>query len=275
MIKTSIFLEHLYEIAAQTGCTPAQAMKEAKKLGIDYVEADAFRAHENIDELKYLLDRAELKIGGLFAFFDFGHEKQPEKVNALLDCAQALNAENIMPITGFINEGEDSAAVTDSMVREMNILCDEAQKRGITVTLEDFDSIHAPYGTAEELAYFLERVPGLYCTFDTGNFIFRGDDVLKAYDLLENRIAHVHMKDRSYSSIYGEELLICEDGKKLYPSPVGSGDLPMAEIANRLREHGYKGICAIEHFGAKNQQLFMRSSAQWMKTFFGIYPPEV
>ncbi|NMP38567.1 MAG: sugar phosphate isomerase/epimerase [Clostridiales bacterium] len=265
MIKTSIFFEHLYDIAAQTGCTPAQAMKEAKKLGIDYVEADAFRAMESIDELKRLLNSAELKVGGMFGFFDFAHEKQPEKVNELLDCAQALNAANIMPIPGFINEGEDRAAAIDSMVRELNILCDKAQKRGITVTLEDFDSVRAPYGTAEELAYFLERVPGLYCTFDTGNFIVRGDDVLRAFDLLKNRIAHVHMKDRAFAPVCGEEPLICEDGKKLYPAPVGSGDLPMTEIANRLCEHGYNGICAIEHFGAKDQQLFMHRSARWLK----------
>lgn len=270
MINTSVFLEHLYDISVQTGCTPAQAFQEAKKLGIDYVEADAFRVWENIDEFKRLLDSAQLKVGGLFGFFDFGHKRQNEKVNTLLDCAQQLNAANIMPIPGFIDDGDDRTAVINSMVNEMNILCDKAQERDITVTLEDFDNIHAPYGTAEELAYFLERVPGLYCTFDTGNFIARGDDVLKAYDLLKTRIAHVHMKDRSFSPICGEEPLFFEDGKKLYPSPVGGGDLPMAEIANRLRKDSYGGICAIEHFGANNQQLFIRSSAEWMKSAFDI-----
>ena len=53
-----------------------------------------------------------------------------------------------------------------------------------------------------------------------------------------------------------------------YLTPVGSGELPMAEIVRRLCERGYDGICAMEHFGARDQLLYMRRSARWMKNIF-------
>jgi L-ribulose-5-phosphate 3-epimerase len=44
--------------------------------------------------------------------------------------------------------------------------------------------------------WFMENVPGLGLTFDTGNFVLRECDVLEAYGLLSEYIVHVHCKDR-------------------------------------------------------------------------------
>ena len=91
---------------------------------------------------------------------------------------------------------------------------------------------------------------------------------MKAYDLLEKRIAHVHMKDIAYAPLRGEKGKTALTGKQLYPAPVGSGELPMAEIVRRLYEHGYDGLFAIEHFSAGDQLLYMRRSARWLKNIF-------
>lgn len=266
-MRVSVFLDHLRDISAQKGCTLAAAMKEAKKSGVDYVEVNA-DALANCDDFLRLLTQTGLEVGGLYAFFDFAHKDQSDACRQVIDMAEKLHAANILAIPGYVEEGEDREVMRDKMAAGLDGLCSEAALRGLHVTLEDFDSERAPYGTAEEVVWFLERVPRLGCTFDTGNFLYHGQDVLKAYDMLEARIQHVHMKDRGYRALTGEEPVVSVKGRKLYPAPVGNGELPMAEIVRRLYERGYDGICAMEHFGARDQLLYMRRSARWMKNIF-------
>ena len=124
------------------------------------------------------------------------------------------------------------------------------------------DSINKWVGEHEGWEYIYDDAPS------SDNFLFFGEDVLKAYDLLEKRIVHVHMKDIAYAPLRGEAGKTAITGKKLYPAPVGSGELPMAEIVRRLYERGYNGIYAFEHFNAGDQLLFMRRSARWLNNIF-------
>ena len=267
-MKVSVFLEHLYSLSAQKSCTITAAMREAKRSGIDYVETDVKYIFGHEADFKRQLETTGLQVGGVYDFFDFGHQPQRDRALRLLDAAQAVGAVNVMAIPGFAEEGDNREAVRDKMAWELSELCADAAQRGIRVVLEDFDSEKAPYGRAEEVAWFLDRIPQLGCAFDTGNFLYHGEDVLKAYDLLEKRIAHVHMKDRGFSPLCGEKAVVSVTGKKLYPAPVGSGELPMAEIVRRLFERGYDGLFAMEHFGANDQLLYMRRSARWLKNIF-------
>jgi len=267
-MKVSIFMAHLSELAAQKNCSLTAALREAKRAGIDYIEADYKTVVGREAELKAALENIGLQTGGLNAFFDFGHQAQPELIESVLDTAEKLGAAHVMAVPGFVAPDEDREAVRGRLAEGLNALCGAAVRRGVSVALEDFDAENAPYGRMEELNWMLRQAPGLGCCFDTGNFLFFGEDVLKAYDLVEKRIAHVHMKDIAYAPLRGETPKVAVTGKKLYPAPVGSGELPMAEIVRRLYERGYDGIYAIEHYGAGDQLLYMRRSARWLKNIF-------
>lgn len=267
-MKVSIFLEHLVELAAQKRCSLAAALKEANRAGVGYVEIDYARTKGREADMVRLLNGTGLQPGGLYGFFDCAHQDESEALDAFVECAARLGVVNIMAMPGRMDEGDDMAAVRARIGENLTHLTGQALKQGITVVLEDYDAPNSTYGTAEELMWYLDHVPGLYCTLDTGNFLFHGKDVLKAYDLLESRIRHVHMKDLAFAPLRGEAPSLAEDGKKLYPAPVGSGELPMAEIVRRLYERGYNGLYAIEHFGAKDQNLFMRRSARWLNNIF-------
>ena len=267
-MKVSIFLAHLNELAAQKNVSLTAALREAKKSGIDYLEIDCKSAQGREDELKALMDGAGLQAGGLNTWFDFGREKQPDLIESALDTAQSLNAAHIMAVPGFMEPDEDEAAFIDRLAEGLNGLVGAAAKRGVSIVMENFDAENAPYGRMKTFKELLGKVPGLGCAFDTGNFLYFGEDVLKAYDLMEKRIAHVHMKDIAFAPLRGEKGKTSLKGKQLYPAPVGSGELPMAEIVRRLYEHGYDGLFAIEHFNAGDQLLFMRRSARWLKNIF-------
>ena len=267
-MEVSIFLAHLNELAAQKQCSLTAAAKEAKKSGIDYVEVDYASAAGHEEEIKALLDKANLQVGGLNTFFDFGHQAQPELIESAIKTAVTLNAAHIMAVPGFMEPGDEWETLREKLAEGLNELVGKAAEQGVSVAMEDFDGENAPYGRMEALNWMLHQVPGLGCAFDTGNFLFFGEDVLKAYDLLEKRIVHVHMKDIAYAPLRGEAGKTAITGKKLYPAPVGSGELPMAEIVRRLYERGYNGIYAIEHFNAGDQLLFMRRSARWLNNIF-------
>ena len=259
---------HLKELSAQKGCSLATAAKEAKRSGIDYIELDYADTIGHEAEVKALLDNAGLRVGGINTYFDFGHQSQPDLIESALDMAQQLDAALIMAIPGFLEPGDDCSAIREKLAAGLNELCAAASKRGISIAMEDFDGENAPFSRMDEMRWMLDRVPALGCAFDTGNFLFFGEDVLKAYDLVEKRITHVHMKDLAFAPLRGEKGKTSLKGKKLYPAPVGSGELPMAEIVRRLYERGYDGLYAIEHFSAGDQLLFMRRSARWLNNIF-------
>lgn len=267
-MKVSIFLAHLNELCSQKNVSLAAALRETKKSNIDYLEVDHKSAVGREAELKALLDGAGLQTGGLNVWFDFGKGSQPDLIESALDSAEALNAAHIMAVPGFIEPGDEEDAFLCRLADGLNELTAAAARRGISVVMENYDAENAPYGRMKVLKELLGKVPGLGCAFDTGNFLFFGEDVLKGYDLLEKRIAHVHMKDIAYAPLRGEKGKTALTGKQLYPAPVGSGELPMAEIVRRLYERGYDGLFVIEHFNAGDQLLFMRRSARWLNNIF-------
>lgn len=135
------------------------------------------------------------------------------------------------------------------------------------VVLEDFDDKTAHFSTAEGLKYFMEQVPELYCTFDTGNFLYSEEDSLEVLPMFLDRIGHVHCKDRSFSEVKGEEFKATIAGRNMFSSPVGSGMIKMKEIVEEIKRSGYDDYFAIEHFGSLNQIGFMEKSAEWLRQF--------
>ena len=86
-------------------------------------------------------------------------------------------------------------------------------------------------------------------TFDTGNLIIHSEDVLTAWDLLRDRIVHVHCKDRGAESV-----------------AVGDGYIPVEGVLNRMTEAGYEGYLAIEHFDAADQESCIKKSAAFLRS---------
>ena len=102
-----------------------------------------------------------------------------------------------------------------------------------------------------------------------GNFRFANQAVGDAYQLLRDRIGHVHLKDRSYTQRNGEGAKTALDGVNLYPAPVGGGDLPLEDILAQLKRDGYDGIYTIEHYGANHALEYLKDSVAWVQARLG------
>ncbi len=265
--KISVFYDHLLQAAQQTGKSVEEMLSYAKTCGIDAVEIRLTCFTENKRILEQLKE-SELRISCIYEFYEMDKHDEAEHIKEHIEKAKAVGAEKILVVPGFLGRFDtwcfagkkgnynklvpfmDRNKSVQGIVNGLKYAVRIGTERSIIVSVEDFDSEKSPLCCINGVRYFLEHVPGLKYTLDTGNFAYIGEDVLEAWEVLQGYVAHVHCKDR---------------GEKLSSVATGSGRLPMAEIVSRLQEKEYGGYYAIEHFDVPNQEEAIKCSAEFLK----------
>ncbi len=258
-MKISVFLEHLLEASSQSGLPLENILETVKSFGIRGVEADAARLDSS---LAALLRKKGMEISCVYAFFDFAHGSDSEKIRNILNLMRKNGVKMLMAIPGFFRPEDNREACLAGMLKGMSQLL-EAANPDISVCLEDFDDQSAPFSTINGLNGFLTALPALGCAFDTGNFCYSSEDEREAFQRLKGRIVHLHCKDRSRrANRPGEEEKTAIDGTVLFPAAVGEGFLKIEEIVKELLSGGYSGWFAIEHFGSADHLTDIQKSAE-------------
>lgn len=292
-IKLSVFYEHLREASQQTGKSMEELLKITKGCGIDGIEMD-FSVLLEDPGLARKFKEYGLEISNAYQFFDFGsrYAAGMHLGRKMINTAQTMGIQRIMIIPGFLEEDKarelnrvsayyeatakymEASPEIQSMRDALQELTEYAKERGIMVSMEDFDSFTSPIARMNPIKWFMEQVPGLMHTLDMGNYVFSDEDVQEAYEMFRDKIGHVHCKDRGEeqenSPELWENLFLYEDEvprnrKGLKPVAVGDGYMPIEALVLRLKEQGYKGYLAIEHFGAPDQLEYMEKSAEFLK----------
>lgn len=273
-MRISVFFDHIREAAEQTGRALPDILGQVKSFGITALECSLESLTEDPDGRKALFSQCGVQVSSVYGMYDFANTDDVSLAYPLIDTAAFFGADKVLIVQGFIplqGEDERKAARTvgtpamEQMAGVLNKLCAYAKQKHVTVTMEDFDDVHAPFASEVQLAWFLEQVPDLHICFDTGNFLYADVDELEAFDVLKKRIRHVHCKDRSLVPNERETPKLTVTGKALYASPVGAGCIRMEDIISRLKDMGYDDTLAIEHFGAADQLAFMEQSAKWLQ----------
>lgn len=268
-MKLSVFYAHVREAAAQASCAPQDLLPTLVGAGITGLELD-LNELDDLAGVKAMLDEAGMEASNICCMFHWENGPDPARNQALIDAAVALNCRKIMPIPGFFPEGADRTEVLEQMGACLKELAEAAFAQGLIVSLEDYDNASSPIATAEGMQWFADQVPGVGITFDTGNFNYAGEDELEAFELLQDRIVHVHCKDRSDHALNGEQPTRTMDGRKIYPCPFGAGFIRTDEILDRLQAIGYDDYLTIEHYGAADQLNTILASARYLRKKAGI-----
>ena len=248
MAKIATFYDHIVDISRQENMFVVDALKLARELGVEAVEASANNILGREDEFGQEIAMADMEISAIPAYFHFERDTDVKRQAApILEAAQFLGAPRLLVIPGFW----------------------EALDYGVSLVMEEYDNELSPIATMEGVRRFLDGCPTLSCAFDTGNFRFANQAVGDAYQLLRDRIGHVHLKDRSYTQRNGESAKTALDGVNLYPAPVGGGDLPLEDILTQLKRDGYDGIYTIEHYGANHALEYLKDSVAWVQARLG------
>lgn len=254
-MKISVFYHHILEAAKQEKCTEEEILEKIKGVGITAIEVDR-DGISDIDRFCTILKRYDFSVSSIYGFYDFSRNDDLEKYEKHIKLAKVVKADKIMIVPGFYSKDKKMPTKVQlkNMIERTKKLCEVAEENGIKTTIEDFDDEKSPICSVSGMTEFLSEIPSLYVTFDTGNFIIKKEDELKAYEVLKNRIIHVHCKDRAY-----------DKAGNIYASPIGKGFIKVSDILYELQGNGYKGNLAIEHFGAENYLEFMLKSAKWIK----------
>lgn len=300
VIRLSVFFDHILQAEEQTGKHIPVLLAEVKKAGISAVEINCTYLLEHPATLE-MLETAGLQVSCIYEFYALERGRETEKARRHIEIARKTKAGKILIVPGFfsveteefVNCVPDREKVRDylshsekaqRMADGLREIVEMAGSRNIadtpiTVVIEDFDDRNSPIACVSGMQWFAEQVPGLCFTFDTGNFIIHGENIFAAWEELKDKVVHVHCKDRKISSDkpLQTQKNATPDIKECYlPAAVGEGCIPIKELVYKMKEYGYRGYLAIEHFDAADQEAYMQKSAANLQEYcsqtgMGIY----
>lgn len=240
--KISIFVNHIEDIAAQRGISFSDAAKAVKELG--YNGVDVWVSLD--DQRQAILDSLGFGHASAIADINFCQGRKPDECRRALDFVHRHGYTHVMLIPGLFPENADPSLV-DSVCTRISDFVALANKEGVDVLVEDFDNPRSPCYNTAALSRLFSAVPNLCHAYDTGNYLFAGEDVMPPLRKFRNRIRHVHLKDRKMK----------HNGE----SPaLGTGIMPLNDVVAELLKTGYDGWFTVEHFGAKDMMGYATTS---------------
>lgn len=168
---------------------------------------------------------------------DDAWESNKKIVKAGAKLAAELKAPLLTLHAGFLDESD--AAAFKKYSDRVKFIVDVCGEAGVGVAFETGQE------TADDLAKFLERTPGVGVNFDPANMILYGKgDPVAAVARLAPWIRHVHVKDAKKSvrpGAWGTE------------TPWGDGEVNPVAFFAALEKAGYAGAFAIEREGGDDR----------------------
>ena len=168
------------------------------------------------------------KTGGIVP--DRHWEANKKIVSAGAKLTRELGCRYMSTHAGFLDESDPKAFAT--YVERVSWMRDECRKYGVTLILESGQE------TAEELARFMAKVPGIGINFDPANMIlYDKGRPMEALRVLRPWIRQVHVKDARRTKTpgtWGDEV------------PWGEGEVGGREFVKELEKRGFRGSYVVE-----------------------------
>ena len=232
--KISVFCDHIESAARQEGISFAEAAARMKDLG--YAGADV-RIFQKPEEIK-TLDSLGFEHACVISDINYSKGEQKELEDTTLAFMEKNGYDKLLLVTGLMPEGF-SQAEKDIERQRIAAFAARLAERGYRMMMEDYDHKRSISYNAERLDSLFAVSDDLGLVFDSGNFIFAGEDALEQVDHFRDRIGHVHLKDRK-----SPDDMSCV--------PIGTGCIPIREIVEKLVESGYQGWLTVEQFGSSD-----------------------
>lgn len=114
----------------------------------------------------------------------------------------------------------------------------EARAAGMQLAIENFNPSPELVCSAADCLEIITLSDGAAgFVLDTGNFIAVGENALDNFDRVADHVCHCHFKDFAADPASEKGYRGCD---------LGTGDIPNAAVAARLKERGYHGWVALE-----------------------------
>lgn len=243
-------------------------IKACKANGITHMELRGFGDDSvndlSVDEAKKMkkeLDEAGMHVSSIGSCYgkinitdDFAAHL--EKYKNTLALAKALGAKYIRIFSFYFENSQSHEEYRDEVIRRVQTMADLANESGIIPCLENEKGVYGD--TAERMADVLNSCNGLLCVFDPANYVQCGEDTLAAYDLLEDKIEYMHIKDA------------LKDGTVV---PAGEGDGNVIEILKKFAcKKGVRVLSLEPHLKVFDGLSSLETDDATEKNMKNIYP---
>ena len=241
--KISIFCDHIQTISRQEGISFADAATLIREYG--YTGADVRVTFK--PEIIKTLDSLGFEHACAISDIDYARGDQSQAEERTLAFMDDYGYDRLLLITGLMPEQGLSQEEREAVRQRTAAFAARVAAKGYTVMVEDFDNGRSLCCGAERLDSVFMASKDLGIAFDTGNFIFAGDDTMTQFEHFRNKIGHVHLKDRT-----APDDMTCV--------PAGEGCVPIKEIVWKLKDSGYEGWYTVEQYGSRQMLEDSRTS---------------
>lgn len=219
-------------------------VEACRKNGITHIELRGLDNGKSINkitpaearELKKILDDGGIgisAIGSGYGKIEITDDFAPhfEDFKNTVEVAKVLGAKNIRMFSFYFTQGENHDEYKDEVLRRLVLMCDYSLSHGIKCCHENERGI---FGDIPERCLLIHKALGdkMGGIFDPANYIHCGVDIIPAYDMLEEYIDYLHIKDARYS-----------DG---VVTPAGEGDANFPTLLKRFAQKDGERFLTIE-----------------------------
>ncbi len=273
-MKKSVFYDHIECAARQEKRGLEEMLKMTADLGYEGVDM-GWQGYDALYEAHRLLQGAGLSIASMYRIFEKSALPGEKELHTYFETLASCGCVKAMIVPWRYTPGCDRETEFAAVCAFIQGLIPIARQHGVTVSVEDFDHGDVIVSDTASLKRVFDAVPELRHTFDTGNYIYFGEDALAALDLFIDRVVHVHLKDRAHSPLTeGDGGPVAADGARIYTAPVGGGFLPIEECLRRLHKAGYEGYISAEHADTVCMWEYIRRSSAYIDTVLAALSAE-
>ena len=247
--KISLFSAHIATVAEQEGISFAEAAAKVRDLGYEAVDVFYFIDPANLRSL----DSLGFKHACAVTFFDLSSEDRDAKEQLSLDFARENHFDKLMFVPGNV-----AGAPADVIYERIRDFVKRAANQGTRIVFEDCDN-DAFCNDFQSLRQLFANVPDIGHAFDTGNYLYFGDDCLEAFHEFRDKIEHVHLKDR-----FSRE--------NQASVPCFTGCIPQEKIVRELMRSGYDGYYTVEIYGSDHMLSDLEISIRNLRTVLSGKP---
>lgn len=241
--KISIFCDHIETIARQEKIPFAEAAALIRDYGYTGVDVRVTFSPAVVKTL----DSLGFEHACAIADINYSRGDQPEMEAQALAFMDTYGYDRLLLIPGLMPADGLSQEDREAVRQRMSAFAAKVAAKGYSVLIEDFDNPRSLCYGAERMDSILRVSSDIGVVFDTGNFIFAGDDTMTQFGHFRKQIGHVHLKDRT-----APDDMTCV--------PAGEGCIPMGEIIGKLKESGYEGWYTVEQYGSRKMLEDSRTS---------------
>ena len=194
----------------------------------DYTVSEATEASKKLSDAGIHVSALGSPIGKVGVNDDFA--KHFELFKHVVELAKVFNTNQIRVFSFYIPEKNDPDSYKNKVIDRMGKMIEYAEANEVVLLHENEKAIYGDNAARCASLFKALYCDNFHCTFDFANFVQCGQDTLQAYELLQQYIAYVHVKDA-----IGEDVV-----------PSGKGNGNVKKICSLLDAKGYSGFLSIE-----------------------------